>query len=134
MRALLLLLVAILCGCNLDVAERHYESLATAKGDTWLPESALPPSTRSIDEQNNLDLNVSSGEFRFAPSDAAAFFNRLSPTTPSKTPFADWKGIVDDHLKDGRSVRYYRDQDGFDWAFFCAPSRDHCYFDGWLIR
>jgi hypothetical protein len=133
MRALLLLLVAILCGCGLDVAERHYKDLAAAKGNTWLPESVLPPSVRDIDEQNNLDLNLSSGEFRFDPSDAAAFFNRLSPTAPS-TPFANWKGIVDDHIKDDRSVRYYRDQEGFDWAFFCAPSRDHCYFDGWLSR
>ena len=134
MRALLLAFAAIISGCSLDVAERHYASLAAANGETWLPVSLLPPSTHDIDERNNLDLNVSSGEFRFSPSDARAFFGRLSLAKPSRVPFADWEEIVDDHIEDGGSVRYYRDEEGFDWAFLCAPSQDHCQFDGWLRR
>jgi hypothetical protein len=134
MRALILALTAIICGCNLDVVERHYANLEIAKGKTWLPESILPPSTRDIDEQNNLDLNISSGEFHFSSSDATAFFDRLSSNKPSKVPFENWEEIVGGHIKDGGYVRYYQDQEGLDWAFFCAPSQDHCHFDGWLRR
>jgi hypothetical protein len=51
----------------------------------WLPD-ILPASAHDIHTRNNLDLNLSDGEFSFEPVDAAAFVSRVQPYTWTRQP------------------------------------------------
>jgi hypothetical protein len=133
----MLLLALLIAGCGLDVIEKHYSTLDEAKGQTWLPEDILPPSTHDIDEENNVDLNDSEGEFRFAPTHADEFFSKLSPTLPRSTPYSNWDRITSRYSREGRSSWSYSDsyeETRSTWVFFCSPERDQCDFIGWYSR
>src|SRR5262245_46162020 len=66
-----------------DVVESRYASLADARTGHlfergWLPD-ILPASAHDIRTINNLDLNLSEGEFSFKPAEAADFVSRVQP-------------------------------------------------------
>src|SRR5688500_8592456 len=70
-----IILVALLL-LPTDVVDNRYSSLADARADHlfergWLPD-ILPASAHDIRTTNNLDLNLSEGEFSFKPVEAAA--------------------------------------------------------------
>lgn len=74
------LMALLLAGCR-DAVTSRYETRAEAEADRlfergWLP-SIIPPSSRGIVTRNDLDLNLSEGEFRFDRNEKTAFLKRL---------------------------------------------------------
>lgn len=65
-----------LAGCFYShEVSRSYSTLAEAKEDIekgWIPD-CLPPSTHSISDTHDLDLNLGEGSFEFAPEEFALF-------------------------------------------------------------
>ena len=122
----------LLCACDLqaDTVESGYATLAEPRQDElfergWLPD-ILPPSTRDIRTNNNLDHNTSTGEFSFDPKDAPAFTARLKPGTFPAMKFADWNDIVDAQAASGRRAWSYRGGGEHGWVFFCDLRKGYC--------
>ena len=66
----------LVCGCG-DTVTSRYETRADAEADKlfqrgWLP-SIIPKSSYDITTKNDLDINVSEGQFSFAPNHAEEF-------------------------------------------------------------
>ena len=77
----LVLAATLLVSCHHTV-ESRYETRVEAEADRlfergWLPK-IIPASSRHIVTQNDVDLNVSSGEFFFAERDLIEFLSRLN--------------------------------------------------------
>jgi hypothetical protein len=65
-------MVIFIVSCD-DTMQSKYKNYADARRDRlfergWLPDS-IPKSSREFIVENNLDLNLSKGEFYFAPTD-----------------------------------------------------------------
>lgn len=92
----------------------HHEFATRAEYDAhppWLP-GILPPSAYRIVTHNNLDLNTSSGEFRFAAADAAAFYGAMTPIRPDDTD---------------EDLLYWRHaEEGYEWSFSCERDASRC--------
>ena len=114
-----------------DVVEHRYATRAELRtnGHGWLPD-ILPGSARAIRTRNDLDLNLSSGEFGFIDTDAGAFFARLEPGAPDVAPYARWHDIVEDYRAGGYLAWRYREGDEH-WVFFCHPRKDRCEYVSW---
>ncbi len=121
------------CGCDLDTVETHADTLADHDDRGWLPAKLLPPSTRDIDLENDVDLNYSIGSFRFPPVEAARFMLGVRSGVQSRSPFKGWSKIVDEAREDGRSLWQYAEEDS-EWAFFCDLSEARCDYWMWSIR
>jgi len=122
-----------LCGCDLDVVETHADTLAEYDDCGWLPASLLPPSTRDIATWNQLDLNVSTGSFRFDPSEAERFTRRVRRGAPARSRFGDWSDTVADARQAGLSVWQYA-EDYAQWAFFCDLTVARCEYRMWAVQ
>lgn len=90
-----------------------YATRAEAEAETlfargWLPK-IIPPSSRQISMKNDLDLNISKGEFKFEASDHDAFIRQLE-----RKPSEDQRGF---------SAYSFGD-----WTFWISDSRDSCRF------
>src|SRR5688572_19822129 len=73
-------LVLVLVACDSDV-KSHYLTVEDARRDGllergWLPD-VLPPSARDIDVSNNLDINTSTGSFKFNPAEYQLLVSKL---------------------------------------------------------
>ena len=129
------LLLLLLCGCApYDVTSR-YATLEDARTDRlfergWLPD-LLPTSATQIQTENDLDLNISEGEFSFAPADANALFERLSKGATPTSRLDDWQETVDSYVRRGYSTWSFHDEDST-WAFFCTAQRGRCEYLMWL--
>ena len=124
-----------LFGCALDTVTSRYATLEEARADRlfergWLPE-VLPPSTTKIRTENELDLNVSEGEFSFEPAEADVLFNKLSKGAPPASRFADGDGAISSYTGRGYSTWHFRDEDST-WVFFCQASKGYCEYLMWL--
>ena len=120
------------CGCDLDAVETHADTLADYDDHGWLPASRLPPSTRDIETRNNLDLNISTGSFRFLPSEAERFTRRVRSGAPSRSRFGDWSDTVADARAEGLSVRQSA-EDQTERTFFRDLPKARCeYMMGWV--
>jgi hypothetical protein len=122
-------------GCD-DVSKR-YATLQDAKADEffskgWLPD-VLPPSSRDFRVANNLDLNVSFGEFHFDPADFRLLVSKLHPYAKSPCPFVNFDDKVKHSIEDGYPV-YEFTQDDSKWVFFCKPDRGACEYTMWVNR
>ena len=78
--ALLIFTACAISGCDESVP-LHYSTRAEAEAESlfargWLPE-IIPPSSRNISMRNDLDPNISNGEFRFDPSEHDVFVSQL---------------------------------------------------------
>ena len=97
----------------------NYSTRAAAEAESpfargWLPE-IIPPSSRQISMRNDLDLNISNGEFSFDQSEHDVFVSQLE-----RVPSRD----------EGRSLGYtYKD-----WVFWVADAKNHCRFYMRLAR
>lgn len=124
-------LAAFACACGMlpsHVVEHTYPTLADARRDDlfdkgWLPD-ILPPSTVEIRTENNLDLNISSGEFSFSPEEASLLIAKLKRGS-AQMGFANWDKTVNEYADDGYAAWSYRDQYST-WAFFCDMSIARC--------
>ena len=82
-RALLILFTLAIAACS-ETVTKHYPTRAGAEADSlfergWLPD-IIPASSRDITTNNDLDLNLSKGEFFFSPGDLAEFVTQLQGT------------------------------------------------------
>jgi hypothetical protein len=131
----LAVIATALMGC--DVVTSKYGSIAEARADQlfdrgWLPE-ILPPSATDIRVSNNLDLNISEGEFRFPPNEAANFKQAMKPGAPESAPFEKWERERAHRRRDGFSeVTYQRDR--HTWVFFCKFEAGRCEYVMWGSR
>ena len=102
--ALVTIAVSVLIGCS-DTVTSRYETRAEAESDRlfergWLPEF-IPPSSRRIVTRNDLDRNVSNGEFFFSSNDLKDFLSRLNRREDLDSglfrgySFDDWVFLVD---------------------------------------
>ena len=116
--ALLILVACSVSGCDESVP-LNYSTRADAEAESlfargWLPE-IIPPSSRSISMRNDLDLNISNGEFSFDPSDHGVFVSQLE-----RVPSRD---------EDGSLAYAYED-----WTFWITGGKNHCRFSMRLNR
>lgn len=131
-----ILIIALgLSGCFSDTVTDRYASLADARADRlfergWLPD-ILPSSAIRIRTSNNLDLNISTGEFSFTPADAPSLFRTLVPGAKTDAPFDAWADTVDDYADRGFSAWSYEDSDT-KWVFFCRAAKGTCDYFSWL--
>jgi len=129
-----LVLCMAMAGCETEVVEHRYPTLADARADHlfergWLPD-VLPPSSVDIRTVNNLDVDTSSGSFGFQPSEASLLFGRLSAGASMKAPFSGWPATLADYEKRGFTAWSYRDQYSH-WAFFCKSGAGRCEYTTW---
>jgi hypothetical protein len=110
--ALLILAACAISGCDESVP-LNYSTRAEAEAESlfargWLPE-IIPPSSRQISMRNDLDLNISNGEFSFDPSEHDVFVSQLE-----RVPSRD----------EGGSLAYTYE----DWFFWITGAKDHARF------
>ena len=101
----------------------RYDRLQDARADGlfdrgWLPD-VLPPTAFDIEVSNNLDLNMSAGEFSFDPAEYPLL---LEKTRPYPT------GGKAGGNRDGLEERLI-ENDGAIWVFRCSKSRGYCEYD-----
>jgi hypothetical protein len=134
-RAATVLVCLAIAGC--DVVTDRYDTVAEARADRlfergWLPD-ILPASAVKIRVSNDLDLNISEGEFAFASGDFSTFRGQLSAGAPSRAPFKDWPAFVQNKVKEGYvSAAFARE--GSTWVFVCHEKKGHCVYRMWPNR
>lgn len=116
--AFLIFAACLLSGCDESVP-LNYSTRSEAEAESlfargWLPE-IIPQSSRNISMRNDLDLNISNGEFSFDQSDHDEFVSQLE-----RVPSRDESG----------SLAYSYE----DWVFWVAGGKDHCRFHMRLSR
>lgn len=110
--AVLTLAVMLIVGCG-DSVSSSYATRAEAEADQlfergWLPE-IIPVSSKEIVMTNDLDHNISNGEFRFDAVDYDEFVGHLK-----RVPEKD---------KDGSSAYTFED-----WIFWIGSDKSNCRF------
>lgn len=103
---------ALVVSCD-DSVPLVYSTRAEAEWDTpfargWLP-IIIPASCRAISMTNNIDLNLSSGEFVFDPTDHDEFVQQLMR--------------IPQHDKEGLAAYSFEK-----WLFWIGPDQSHCRF------
>lgn len=125
----LMTLAIVSAGCSSSVTER-YASLDDARKAglferDWLPD-ALPSSTREIKVSNDLDLNISAGEFTLALDDLDSFTAQLRPYAAAR---ADGDEHLESYLqakeKEGLRVGALKRTSSV-WIFVCDPKTARC--------
>jgi len=96
-----------------------YATRAEAEADAvfergWLP-GIVPASVKAIEMSNDLNLNISNGDFRFDPQEHDAFVSHLL------------RSASDD--KNGLSAYRYED-----WIFWISREKGYCKFHMRLIQ
>ena len=112
-----------------DVVESRYRTLQEARDDGlfergWMP-NILPASTVALRARNELDLNISAGEFQYAPSDHQAFWARLAVRLHSSEVAEDTLQEIRRREANGCVVGAYV-LDRRTWYFLCKPERGYC--------
>jgi hypothetical protein len=120
-----------------DVVENRYSSLADARADRlfergWLPD-ILPTSTHDIRTSNDLDLNLSDGEFSFKPVEAAAFVSRVKSYHAAPRQPESIEPLVAEMRRKGFEPYVFVDEDT-SWIFFCKAEAGYCEYTTWLHR
>lgn len=116
--ALSIFAACLVAGCD-DSVPLSYSSRADAAAENlfargWLPE-IVPPSSRNISMCNDLDLNISNGEFSFEQSDHDGFVSHLDR--------------VSSRDEDGLLAYAYED-----WIFWINSDKNYCRFHMRLTR
>jgi hypothetical protein len=120
-----LVIVSLLfCGCG-DTVTSRYETRADAEAGRlfqrgWLP-SIIPQSSCDITTKNDLDINVSEGEFTFSPDHAKDFTDHLRRMDASEVSGTDSVRF----MERGYWPHAYRDEDSW-WTFFVNSKKGHC--------
>ena len=116
--ALTVVAVTLVIGCAESV-QLNYSTRTDASAESlfargWLPE-IVPASSRNISMRNDLDLNISNGEFSFQQSDHDAFVSQLK-----RVSSRDECGLL---------AYVYGD-----WTFWMSGNKNHCRFHMRLTR
>jgi len=136
-RTSLIVLFSILLGACSDEVRTTYanrqdalEKGLVARG--WLPDF-IPVSAEQIRTNNNLDLNISDGSFKFKAEDWSSFAARLRPQGSSAPPFVNWERTTEKYKASGYEAWWY-EADQTTWMFFCKPQEGLCEHLMWLRR
>ncbi|MCP5304349.1 MAG: hypothetical protein H6953_02790 [Chromatiaceae bacterium] len=131
---LLALIASALSACDVVSTSYPNRGEATANGQIangWLPE-IIPSSATEIETNNDLDLNVSWGKFKYAKANHREFFAQLS--LPSRTsPFENWQETLAEHQARGFEIGEYAEVQQV-WVFFCSKAVAKCEYRMWLER
>lgn len=108
----------VLSGCYYDVY-RHYPTRADAEARQlflkgWLP-AIIPLSSYSITTKNNLDINISKGDFYFQLHDLGSFLSHLTRLPPNHPQARGAR----------RYDTYYYREDDTEWIFYVHPTNGH---------
>ena len=119
-----------------DVVLDTYATLLIAKNENlfsrgWLPE-ILPPSSRDIEVNNNLDLNISWGKFNFSPTEYLYFESRSAPYTDEFAKFLTPDAVRKFNAA-GHVIRTFKEE-GFYWVFQCKPQEGVCDYSMFFSR
>ena len=109
----------------MDVVTTRYETLAAYEDRGWLPKEILPPSTRAILTENNVDTNSSHGYFEFDPKDVAVFLAKVKAGPPRRLCDTDGSDLVAGFREAGMSAWHYSES-GNEWALFCDLDTARC--------
>ncbi len=120
----LVIVVLFVCGCG-DTVKSGYETRADAEAEKlfqrgWLP-SIIPQSSYDITTENDLDINVSEGEFSFAPNNAKGFIGHLRRMNASEVSGTDSVRFIEG---DYWPYAYWNDDSW--WIFFVNSKKGHC--------
>ena len=133
----LALVVPFLLGACGDVVSNNYATKAEASADSlfdkgWLPD-LVPDSATNIHVENNLDLSISWGSFRFAPRDWALMERGANMQLASPAPFEGWSNTQSEFISKGyRELQH--SEDHTTWVFFCRPSSGTCEHFMWYRK
>lgn len=135
--ATLALVASLLLGACGDVVSKNYATKAEATADNlfnkgWLPDF-VPNSATSIQVENDLDLNISSGSFRFLPSDWAVIEKGANMQLASPAPFEGWSKTQTEFKSKGYQ-QLQHSEDHTTWVFFCRPSSGTCQHFSWYRK
>jgi len=114
-----------------DTVERNYETKQDAKNDRlfergWLPD-IIPNSSSDIALSSNLDINTSTGSFKFDPEELDEFVRSIENTTKQDTRWMGEYPKMEILSSSGYLSRYYRNN-GTVWRFFIHPDTGHCVY------
>ncbi len=133
-RILIVLLASALSACDVVTTLYPNKDEATANGQVangWLPD-IIPSSATEIETNNDLNLNVSWGEFKYAKADHRGFFARLSSQS-RKPPFESWQETIAKYKASGFGTGEYVEAAQV-WVFFCKEIEGECEYRMWLER
>lgn len=131
----ILFLGFILASCaNINEVRSHYATRKDAEADQlfqrgWLP-SIIPTSSYQITTKNDLDFNLSNGEFFVSPGEMYKFTKLLTPYSPLKNPYTNFKEEVSQKKKQGFKVYSYS-EDNSQWVFFVNENAGHVVYTLW---
>ena len=131
--AILLITIVFLIGS--DIVTDTYQTYDKVVEDklflrSWLP-NFIPKSSKHITTSNNLDTNISSGEFYFDLSDFAQFKSNLSTFESISSPLANFESFIANNHSQGYEVYKYEDSYST-WVFACHVKKGHCEYRMWL--
>jgi hypothetical protein len=121
-------------GCS-DTVTNHYPTRAKAEADNlfergWLP-TLIPASARDITTSNDLDINISEGEFRYDPKETNEFLRHLTPYSGQKPKLERWQAYIAEQRKEGYNAFEYA-ADKTVWVFLVNTSTGHVRYVMWL--
>lgn len=124
-----------LSSCGPSVKNR-YEKLSDARRDNlfekgWLPD-ILPPSSINIRVENDLDLNISEGEFSFIASEWPLLKAKLVQGSVLTAPFSNWSETIKKYQANGYSSWNFNSETST-WMFFCKAEDGYCSFIMWVV-
>lgn len=120
------LFVCLFVASCYDTVTSTYPDMASARADRlfergWLPD-VLPESTTNIRTSNDLDINISEGEFTLAPKDTPVFQAKLNAYSKVQIQFAGWEKAIDRAKARGDFVGTFI-EDRTSWVFICRKNR-----------
>lgn len=123
-------------GCR-DTVKNYYLTRSQAEADQlfergWLP-SIIPISARDITTSNDLDLNVSEGEFLYAPKDTNEFLRHLKPYSSRKLPVICWESSIARQKEKRYDALEYTAAKSV-WIFLVNTQIGHVRYVMWLLR
>jgi len=130
---ILLLAILLLGGCS-DTVSKHYSTRAEAEADSlfergWLP-SLIPATSKDIKTSNNIDINISEGEFRYDLKETNEFLNHLKPYTGQKPKLDRWQSYIVKQKKEGYDPFEYAADENV-WVFLVNTRTGHVRYVMW---
>ncbi|KAF0187550.1 MAG: hypothetical protein FD168_2552 [Desulfobulbaceae bacterium] len=129
----LLFAMLFLGGCS-DTVTNHYATRAIAEADNlfergWLP-SLIPASAKDITTSNDLDINISEGEFRYDPKETTEFLKHLKPYSGQKPKLDRWQTYIAKQKNEGYDAFEYTAGKTV-WVFLVSTGTGHVRYVMW---
>lgn len=126
-----LLLLLLMGGCS-DVVTTHYQTYSDAAKDNlfgrrWLPDF-IPSTSFNITVSNDLDRNISEGEFSFPPIATESFVSKLRPYSGRTSLYVDYEKVADRRKAQGY-ILYEFTRDHYVWVFSLNREKGHAYYN-----